>query len=87
MKTTISIDGDLLLAAKALVAQRKVSIGKVISELIRKGLNAEAHLEPGIDGFPVFPTPPDARPITLETVKAAEDEMSCTCWTSTCTLR
>ena len=74
MRTTVSIDDDLLLAAKALAAQRKVSIGKVISELMRKGLNAETRIEPGRGGFPVFPVPSNARPITLEKVKEAEEE-------------
>ena len=74
MRTTVSIDDDLLPAAKALAAQRKVSIGKVISELMRKGLNAETRIEPGKGGFPVFSEPYNARPITLETVKSALEE-------------
>jgi hypothetical protein len=75
MRTTLSIDEDLLVAAKALAAQRKVSVGKIVSELMRKGLNAEARIETGPGGFPVFPVPPHARPITLEAVKEAEDEL------------
>lgn len=75
MRTTVSIDDDLFLAAKALAAQRKVPVGQVISELMRRGLDAEARGEPGMGGgFPVFSVPPNARPITLETVKVAEDE-------------
>jgi hypothetical protein len=75
MRTTLSIDEDLLLAAKALAAQHKVSVGKIVSELMRKGLDAEAHIETGRGGFPVFPVPPNARSITLEAVKEAEDEL------------
>jgi hypothetical protein len=75
VRTTVSIDDDLLLAAKALASQRQVSIGRVISDLMRKGLSAEAEVEPGSGGFPVFKIPANARPITLDTVKAAEDEL------------
>ena len=75
MRTTVTIDDDLLEAAKALAIQRKVAIGKVISELMRKGLNAEQQITIGLSGFPTFQVPSDARPITLETVKKAEDEM------------
>ncbi|NJK62630.1 MAG: CopG family transcriptional regulator [Synechococcaceae cyanobacterium SM2_3_1] len=75
MRTTVSIDDDLLLAAKALASQRQVSVGRVLSDLIRKGLSAEAQVEPGSGGFPVFKIPANARPITLDTVKKAEDEL------------
>jgi hypothetical protein len=76
MRTTITIDDDLFKAAKALATQRNVAIGKVVSDLMRKGLNAESRikLRKG-SGFPVFEVPADARPITLETVKEAEDEL------------
>lgn len=75
MRTTITIDDDLLEAAKALAAQRKTSIGQVLSELIRKGLTAEARIACGEGGFPVFSAPAAARPITLETLKQAEDDV------------
>ena len=75
MRTTITIDDDLFEAAKALAAQRKVAVGKVVSDLMRKGLQAETQIKTGKGGFPVFKVPENARPITLETVKAAEDEL------------
>lgn len=74
MRTTLSIDDDLLVAAKTLAAQREVSVGKIVSDLMRKGLNAEVRIETGRGGFPVFPVPPNARAITLGAVKEAEDE-------------
>jgi hypothetical protein len=74
MRTTLSIDDDLWRAAKALAAQRQVSVGTVVSELMRQGLHGEARVEPGPGGFPVFPVPPQAQPITPDTVKAAEEE-------------
>ena len=75
MRTTVTIDDDLMEAAKALAVQRRVAVGKVISELMRKGLNTERPIHVGKSGFPTFQVPVGARPITLETVKKAEDEV------------
>jgi hypothetical protein len=55
--------------------QRKVALGIVVSELLRKGLRTDACVKPGKGGFPVFDVPADARPITIDTVKDAEDEL------------
>ena len=38
MRTTLTIDDDVLEAAKTLAAQRRVSVGSVISDLARRGL-------------------------------------------------
>ena len=38
MRTTLSLDDDVLAAAKVLARQRKQPIGSVISELARQGL-------------------------------------------------
>lgn len=73
MRTTISIDDDLLAAAKSLARTRSVSVGTVISELARKGLKSSARTRRKSD-FPVFSVPSDAHPITLEDVKKLEDE-------------
>lgn len=73
MRTTLTIDDDLLAAAKSLARTRAVSVGKVISELARKGMRSPTHVSRR-SGFPVFSVPPDARPITLEDVKKIEDE-------------
>ena len=75
MRTTITIDDDLFEAAKVLAIQRKVPVGKVVSELMRKGLNAQTTVKVGKGGFPTFQVPTDAHPITLEIVKQAEDEI------------
>jgi len=74
MRTTLNIDEDLLAAAKAMAAQQGVSIGKIVSELMRKGLTParEPKLRPGY--FPVFDIPEGARPITSETVTRAEED-------------
>ncbi len=83
MRTTITIDDDILAAAKALARTRSVSVGAVISELARKGMNSPARMIRK-NGFPVFSVPPTAHPITLEDVKKIKDEAWVSpCWTST----
>ena len=76
MRTTLTIDDDLMAAAMSLARAKSESIGKAISELARRGLNATPRVRrssPG-SGFPVFSVPEGARPITLEDVRRAEDE-------------
>jgi hypothetical protein len=38
MRTTLAIDDDVLVAAKAMAAQQRRSVGEVISELARRVL-------------------------------------------------
>ena len=73
MQTTLSIDDDLLRAAERLAAERSVPVDRVISELIRKGLDEALPYEMR-NGFPVFRVPPGAKTFDLEDVRRAEDE-------------
>lgn len=74
MRTTLTIDDDLLDAAKALANQEHVSIGEAVSRLMRNGLKGQVKTRPGKNAFPVFDIADDAGPITLEAVKQAEEE-------------
>ena len=74
MRTTLSIDDDILRVAKALAQERHMSIGALLSELARKGMTRDTVMGEK-NGFPVFSVPEGARPITLEDVKRLEDEM------------
>ncbi len=77
MRTTLNIDDDLLAAAKTLAKGQSESIGKALSELARRGLNATPRLRKAPRGrqFPVFAVSREARPITLEDVHRAEDDV------------
>lgn len=77
MRTTLSIDEDILSVAHGLSAERKVSIGRVISDLARKGLRGSVvdYRKAGSDELPVFTVREDAPPITPEMIKHAEDEL------------
>jgi len=72
MRTTLSLDPDILQAARSIARAREISIGAAVSELARRGLEQERSSNPGT--FPHFPVPPGARVITLEDVKRVEDE-------------
>ena len=73
MRTTINLDPDVYRAAVSLAAERKSSIGKVLSDLARRGLAPSVRMKEG-SGFPVFDVPDDAPPITLEMVREAGED-------------
>ncbi len=73
MRTTLSIDPEVLSAAKKIAAARSSSLGKVISELARRGLEARSKVG-SRHGFPVFEVPPSAPVLTPEQVREDEDE-------------
>ncbi len=55
MRTTLTLDDDVADAAKALVQSTGKTLGKVVSDLIRRGLRSEmaASRHRGIPTFPV----------------------------------
>lgn len=74
MRTTVAIDDDVLEAARKLASARDQSLGKVVSDLMRRGLAIRAEYPAGERGFPTFEVREDSPPITLEDVKRDEDE-------------
>jgi hypothetical protein len=73
MRTTLSIETDVFIAARKLAEARSQSIGKVVSELMRRGLEADPPAK-SKSGFPVFKVSRGATPLTLADVKRDEDE-------------
>ena len=74
MRTTLTIDDDVLVAVRYLAEQKKVGLGKVLSDLARKGLQKQMEIKQR-DDFPVFNVPENATPITPEHVKMLDDEV------------
>lgn len=75
MRTTLTIDDDILQAAKTIAREEEKSVGTVVSELARQGLEvAHAPGKRKSSGVPVFRAPAKSKPITLEDVKMLEDE-------------
>ncbi len=73
MRTTVDVDEDVLAAARSLAAAQGRSLGAILSDLARRGLDDGADVVVG-DGFPVFDVPSGGRPITSEAVRAALDD-------------
>jgi hypothetical protein len=73
VRTTVDLDDDVLRAARALASARRASLGRVLSDLARRGLRpAEPASRRG--RFPVFEVPADAPPLTPDLVARALDE-------------
>ena len=67
MRTTVTIDDDVLAVARALAGQQGISLGRALSELARRGFRSgRQSRRPG-----VFDVDPDAGPITSEDVYRA----------------
>ena len=73
MRTTLTIDDDVLDAARALAEQSHRSLGKVISDLARRGLKPRAEYRTR-GGVPCFTVSENARPFTPEAVRHALDD-------------
>ena len=73
MRTTLDIAPDVLELARHEAEARKVSLGRVISDLARKGA-AEPALFTRKNGFPVFVVPEGTRIFGLEDIQRAQDE-------------
>lgn len=74
MRTTLSIDEDVLQAARSLAAAQHEPLGRVISDLARRGLAPRTDQVDSEDGFPVFRVNPGAPVITSDMVSTALDE-------------
>lgn len=73
MRTTVSIDDDIIETARYLAKQNQCTIGRIISDLARKGLQ-EAQAYKLKDSFPVFTVSENSTVITPEDVRKLEDE-------------
>lgn len=75
MRTTLSIDDDVLEAARGLAAAQRKSIGEVITSLARRSLRPAEPLLATRNGIPQLPIREGSRPVTLELVNQMRDEL------------
>ena len=73
VRTTLTLDEDVYEAAARQAASRRLSIGKVVSDLMRRGMQAPAKVREQ-EGVVVFDLPADSPEVTMETVKRLESE-------------
>lgn len=76
MRTTLAIDDDVLVAAKALAERQRTSLGTVISDLARQALRRPTEVgTAGLrNGIRLLPARPDAVPVTLDVVNQLRDD-------------
>lgn len=73
MRTTLAIDDDVLVAAKAIARQQHKSIGEVVSELARRALH-RPQTSSTRNGIPLLPAQNGDTVVTLDIVNALRDE-------------
>jgi hypothetical protein len=76
MRTTLSIDDDVLIAARGLAERQHKSVGEVISDLARQALQPRSPTGPARNGITLLASGPHARPVDLELVNQLRDELS-----------
>ncbi|MBS1822609.1 MAG: CopG family transcriptional regulator [Acidobacteria bacterium] len=74
MRTTLTIDDDVLAAAKDLASHQHKSIGEVISALSRQALQPEQPGRRSRNGVPLLVHTGDTTPVSLELVNQLRDE-------------
>ena len=72
MRTTLTIDGDLLQRVRAIAEHEKRSIGEVVSERLRKSFETSGPELEMWNGFPQLPR--RGAVVTMQMVNAARDE-------------
>ncbi len=73
MRTTIVLDDDIFELVSRHAKLRGLSLGKTVSDLVRRGLSAPTPSQ-GKGGLVVFQLPADSPTITTEEVRRIEAE-------------
>ena len=74
VRTTLSLDDDVVLVVRSYAESRSLSLGKAVSELVRRGLNAPLTTRV-VNGIHVVVLPPDSPEVTTERIKELENEL------------
>lgn len=74
MRTTLNLDRDVYLAARRLSERRQISLGAVISELVRSALTKHASSPAIRNGVTLFPNRKTKTVVTLELVNQLRDD-------------
>jgi len=73
MRTTLTIDDDVLAAAKQFAEARSISVGEALSQLARASL-VERRRHATRNGVLLLPAPPTAGKATLDEVNELRDD-------------
>ena len=73
MRTTVALDDDVLQLARRYARLRGLSLGKALSDLVRRGLATPTPTQ-AKDGLVMFDLPVDSPAVTTEQVRRLEHE-------------
>ena len=74
MRTTLSLDDDLVPHVKTYAESRDITVGKAVSELVRRGLHAPLRTRM-VNGFHVVELPSGSPLVTSEHIQKVEEEL------------
>jgi hypothetical protein len=74
MRTTLSLDDDIVTRVKSYAESRELSIGKAVSELVRRGLQAPLKMRV-VNGFHVVELPLESPLVTTAHLQKLEDDL------------
>lgn len=72
MRTTLALDDDVIMAARAIAARDRKTMGAVVSDLARQSLQRHSAPRGTSNGFPVLPR--RGAVVTLELVNSLRDD-------------
>jgi hypothetical protein len=72
MRTTVDIEDDVLAAAKSIAVRRRLSLGRVLSDLVRQALTPNSRAR-SRNGVPLLPVKKGAKPVTPELINELRD--------------
>jgi hypothetical protein len=73
MRTTLSLDDEVLGLVKRYAESRSLGLGKAVSELLRRGLTAERPTR-RVNGLWVFDLPANSPPVTRKKIEEIESD-------------
>lgn len=76
MRTTLSIDDDVLLAARNLAERQQLSLGEVVSALARQGLSRPRRAAAVRNGVPLLSSGAASVAVTMKLVNELRDELA-----------
>jgi hypothetical protein len=74
MRTTLSIDDDVMAAARAIAERENKTVGEIVSTLARKALRPSQPGRRTRNGIPLLPTRGSPKTVTLDVVNRLRDD-------------
>ncbi|HEY4958241.1 MAG TPA: CopG family transcriptional regulator [Caldimonas sp.] len=74
MRTTLSIDDDVLAAARHLADRQQRTVGEVVTDLVRQSLRQPARKRAIRNGVPLLPTGRAGKSVSADLVNELRDE-------------